>query len=586
MRATMLSQPSEIHVRVKPANTKARQRAPTPVGRLLEALTAYAMDPTQWDAVAEEVARRADDLAAMNPADFLSHLSHAESLAWQLRGASDTAGTAQYAYALLAEDRTALAFSPNFAGLDKHVHEDGQRRLRCASDESQRELDDACARLVSGADHQALVTLRRAGEASRFGYVLRAERLPTPLRAAHPDARLALFVAHDTASDSLRRVLQNSFALTDAETAVTLKLAAGLPLKEAAGSLGISVNTARNQLQSVFDKTGVKRQSDLILVITQLSVILAATVADAPQSQASGLSDRDYPPYQFAITPDGRKLAYRVYGGSGQPVLCFHEAVGGSRLLPGTDAIARDLGLRVIVPDRPGCGFSDPHPRYGFAPVASDMLYLLDTLGVHRAVFVGVLSGAAHALATACAAPARCLHVLCISGRLPSATDSARHGPLVQLRSNLAKQPWMLNSFFNILRSRSSDALHRRLATRTYGASAADAAVLREQPQVMEHIVASTLESLAVNSAGIIDELRAFAAQPALPLEQLAAPVTLWHGRHDTISAPEAIAAYLGPRATHHRVFDDAGALLVFKHWREVLQEAATQGAAGHPILP
>ncbi len=557
-----------------------------PVGRLLETLTAYAMDPTQWDAVAEEVARHADDLATMNPADFLSHLSHAESLAWQLRGAGDADGPSQYAYALLTEDRSALAFSPNFVGLNKYVHGSVQERLHCTSSESQAELDDACAKLSNGIAHQALVTLRRSGEASRFGYVISADRLPTALRLAHPGARLALFIAHDSASNSLRRVLQSSFALTDAETNVTLKLAAGLPLKEAASSLGISVNTARNQLQSVFDKTGVKRQSDLILVITQLSVILAATVAESPYNSAQELSDQDYPAYQFTITPDGRKLAFRVYGSGPQPVLYFHEAVGGSRLLPGTDRTARELGLRVIVPDRPGCGFSDPHPQYGFASVATDMLSILDTLEVRSAVFIGVLSGAAHALAAACAVPERCEHLLCVSGRLPSATDTARHGPLVQLRSNLAKQPWMLNSFFNILRSRSSDSLHRRLVTRTYGASAVDAAVLQNQPLVMEHLVASTLESLAVNSAGIIDELRAFAAHPTLPLERLTAPVTLWHGRHDTISAPEAIAAYMGERASHQRVFEDAGALLVFQRWREVLEEAAKQGATGRQILP
>lgn len=585
-RATMPLRQMGITVRVKTANSPRKQRTPTPVGRLLEALTAYAMDPTQWDAVAEEVARRGEELATMNPAEFLSHLSQAEALAWQLRGTPTAEASAQYAYALLAEDRATLACSDNFAMLNKYVHADAAGRLRCASANSQMELKEACAKLSDGAAHQALVTLRIAGEASRFGYVVSAERLPTSLRLAHPDARLALFIAHDSASDNLRRVLKTSFALTDAETNVTLRLAAGLPLKEAASSLGISVNTARNQLQSVFDKTGVKRQSDLILVITQLSVLLAATVAEAAQQSAPVLSDRDYPAYQFAITPDGRKLAYRAYGSGSQSVLWFHEAVGGSRLLPGTDRIAQELGLRIIVPDRPGCGFSDPHPQYGFTAVAADMLSILDTLEIRSAVFIGVFSGAAHALAAACAAPERCEHVLCVSGRLPSTIDTARHGPLVQLRSNLARQPWMLNSFFNILRSRSSDALHRRLVRRTYGASAVDAGVLKDQPIVMEHLVASTLESLAVNTTGIIDELRAFAAQPTLPLEQLAAPVTLWHGRHDAISAPDAIAAYLGGRVATRRVFEDAGALLVFQHCRELLEAAAKQGATGHQILP
>ncbi len=45
------------------------------------------------------------------------------------------------------------------------------------------------------------------------------------------------------------------------------ELAKGLTLDDAAAALDISRNTARSQLQAVFRKTGVSRQSELVLLL-------------------------------------------------------------------------------------------------------------------------------------------------------------------------------------------------------------------------------------------------------------------------------------------------------------------------------
>lgn len=54
------------------------------------------------------------------------------------------------------------------------------------------------------------------------------------------------------------------FDLTPAETALTLQLINGLSLEEAAEALNIRRNTARAHLRSIFSKTGVRRQSELV----------------------------------------------------------------------------------------------------------------------------------------------------------------------------------------------------------------------------------------------------------------------------------------------------------------------------------
>ncbi|WP_169775802.1 helix-turn-helix transcriptional regulator, partial [Escherichia coli] len=68
-----------------------------------------------------------------------------------------------------------------------------------------------------------------------------------------------------------------------AEARLAARLKEGLSLKEAAEELGIAVNTARNQVKSVFEKLGVNRQSDLIRHLTELSQLAAyIQVGDEP----------------------------------------------------------------------------------------------------------------------------------------------------------------------------------------------------------------------------------------------------------------------------------------------------------------
>ena len=57
---------------------------------------------------------------------------------------------------------------------------------------------------------------------------------------------------------------------------------------------------------------------------------------------------------------DGRALAYCEYGDPrGTPVLVFHGLPSCRLMHPDAD-LSRALGVRTIVPDRPGFGRSDP----------------------------------------------------------------------------------------------------------------------------------------------------------------------------------------------------------------------------------
>lgn len=99
------------------------------------------------------------------------------------------------------------------------------------------------------------------------------------------------------------------------------------------------------------------------------------------QVDGLALAARDYPPLK-----DAGRL----------PVVCLH---GLTRNAKDFDTLARGLaerGHRVVVPDMRGRGCSsfDPEPmRYMPATYASDVVALLDTLGIARAIFIGTSMG-------------------------------------------------------------------------------------------------------------------------------------------------------------------------------------------------
>lgn len=69
-------------------------------------------------------------------------------------------------------------------------------------------------------------------------------------------------------------VTKQLFNLTRAETALAMELANGLSLEEAAEQLNIRRNTARAHLRSIFSKTGVRRQTELVRIILNSVVAL------------------------------------------------------------------------------------------------------------------------------------------------------------------------------------------------------------------------------------------------------------------------------------------------------------------------
>ena len=74
-------------------------------------------------------------------------------------------------------------------------------------------------------------------------------------------------------------LLEHGFGLTPCEARVAAALSTGMTPSEIARHHGISMGTVRSQLKSVFEKTGTKRQPELIAVLARLLPFAAEQAA-------------------------------------------------------------------------------------------------------------------------------------------------------------------------------------------------------------------------------------------------------------------------------------------------------------------
>ena len=92
-------------------------------------------------------------------------------------------------------------------------------------------------------------------------------------RALMADAVAAIFVAPavEPPSSSIGRVAL-LFDLTPAETAILETLLEKGGVSEVARSHGVGLATVKTHLQHIFDKTGVRRQADLVGLISSFAL--------------------------------------------------------------------------------------------------------------------------------------------------------------------------------------------------------------------------------------------------------------------------------------------------------------------------
>jgi pimeloyl-ACP methyl ester carboxylesterase len=232
-------------------------------------------------------------------------------------------------------------------------------------------------------------------------------------------------------------------------------------------------------------------------------------------------------------------MSYAEYGDTaGFPVVSAHGGLACRLDVAAAAQVAHDTGIRLISPDRPGVGRSDPQPGRTIIDWAHDVGELLDQLGIQRCAVMGWSLGGQYAAAAGYALRARVTRVAIIAGALPLTEAGVFDGlPAVDrfYCSSSRRAPWVASGCFRVMRMAAgwTPTLYGRLAARDLGA--ADAAVIRAEGYA--NFSRMCHEGLA-QPAGVVEEYRVMTAPWGFAPEDLQVPVDIWGGMQDQYVRP------------------------------------------------
>ncbi len=270
---------------------------------------------------------------------------------------------------------------------------------------------------------------------------------------------------------------------------------------------------------------------------------------------------------------DGRSMGYAQYGsGDGAPIVNAHGGFACRLDVAAADAVAAEAGVRLISPDRPGVGLSDPLPGRTALDWARDVADLLDQIDVDRFAVMGWSMGGQYAAAVGHALPHRVTRVAIIAGALPL-TEPGVFEELPAMDRVLTRMsqrvPWLAAQWFRIMRFAAGAAptLYGRLGARELGP--ADGAVIRDEGfGAFARISHEALRQLS----GAVEEYRAWVRPWGFAPEELTVPVDVWAGTRDELvdaSWPHRLASRI-PNATLN--IRDGGHFMAHLHYREIFE--------------
>jgi pimeloyl-ACP methyl ester carboxylesterase len=280
---------------------------------------------------------------------------------------------------------------------------------------------------------------------------------------------------------------------------------------------------------------------------------------------------------------DHRSLAYSDTGDpSGSPILYMH-GLPSCRLSHPDEELSRALGVRVITPDRPGFGRSDPRPGRSLLDWADDAAELADALSLDRFAVVGVSGGGPPALACAHALGGRVTAAAVLGGSGPITAPGAMEGMAIERRAGY----WLARNTPGLFRQvvgwrgdprRDPEAFHHSFTRHN---PASDQAIL-SRPGVKQRTMASYAEATRQGLDAFVWEVQLVARDWGFELSDIEVPTWIWHGAEDN-STPVGMARAMARSipGAELRIVEGIGHMLAAAHWDDVARALMGTGTSG-----
>ena len=398
---------------------------------------------------------------------------------------------------------------------------------------------------------------------------------------------LTLLIANELIwPDNMVDGLETTFGLTRSEIEICKSLVECNSVKDIAALRNRSVDTIRAQIKSILQKTETHSQTELVRLVLTLMDMIGTTERSVPPAQTmnQGFHQLAAIPFHHVTTATGRHVEYVVLGDPmGRPMLFFPLDYGLIRWPATAEQYANQHKIKVIVPIRPGYGGTDyiaAGEQYDDILI-SDTIAILDHNGIQQCPILTMGSDSFHGAHLVHKHPTRFKALVCCAGVLPMLHRAQfdRMGKWHRFILAGAKYtphlaPFMVKAGFFMARRLSK----RGFVHAVYGKSHADIETC-EQPEVFEAMITGsevTLSDTFSAHQGFADHLTGGLMSNWSPIitalrDQL--PIIFINGLDDPEVPAETLAEFQADFdwITFH-VYPDAGQLIFFKKWREVLK--------------
>jgi pimeloyl-ACP methyl ester carboxylesterase/DNA-binding NarL/FixJ family response regulator len=382
-------------------------------------------------------------------------------------------------------------------------------------------------------------------------------------------------------------ILSDIWGLSERQAVLALRLSQGMTRAEAAAASGMSLATAKKQLDIVFAALGVHTAGALARTVTEARAL--ALLTDATQGEAHA-DEAVLEPLGLFHREDGGQVAYSDHGPrSGRPVLILHSTTT-SRPAPSVLVAALQAeGFRPLTLDRPGFGLTDPpadraaHRADPFGAACDDIARLCARLKIAR-IDILARGGAQVAVAMAGRNPGLMGRVLLVNPAPPAGVSSRRRGPIGAVQEAFHRHPDLIEPLARLLTGHLSLAGARRLMNRSLESSPLDMAVMADARNFSDYYRAFRMFATG-RLSGYVAEHVALAGWTAPPLEG-AAHWRVLLGRHDFLYEPERTHAFWSETLPGARLafVEDGARFVVHSHAGLVARTLAQAPDPGAPL--
>lgn len=272
----------------------------------------------------------------------------------------------------------------------------------------------------------------------------------------------------------------------------------------------------------------------------------------------------------------GLNLGFAEYGDvKGKPVFSFHGWPSSRLHASVFSQAAKEIGVRVICPDRPGYGLSDFDSHRSLMNWPDTIIELADHLHIKTFSVLGISGGGPYAAVCAYKLGKRLQKAAIVVGLAPTYEPGVFEGmPFLSKFGweHYGHWPWLrfFAGFFQYSLSKMSPSLG--IYSRLFGAkSDKKFFVDRDVRLVFKRI---TQEAFRSGARGAIHDLALYSKDWGFAVRKIHTPVSLWYGQADK-NVPTATAVYYANAISHAKctIYPHEGHFIMRTHAKEILSD-------------